>query len=246
MGLFDLSGKHVLITGASSGIGRSTAVLSASLGATLTIIGRNEKRLNETLSSLSGEGHKAVCCDLTCPDSVNDMVDSLPFLDGIVYCAGVQETCLTKNVDNQVLDKLMNTNFRSTVLLNSQVLKKKKLKKNSSVVFISSVTAFRCAEIGNAIYSSSKAATSSFSRVLALELAPRHIRVNTISPGMIRTPLLEQLDITQEQLSNDEHNYPFGYGKPEDVANTVVFLLSDATRWMTGADILLDGGLTLK
>ena len=246
MGLFDLSGKHVLVTGASSGIGRSIAVLSSSLGATLTIIGRNEKRLNETLSSLSGEEHKAVCCDLTCPDSVNDMVDSLPFLDGIVFCAGVQETCLTKNVDNQVLDKLMNTNFTSTVLLNSQILKKKKLKKNSSVVFISSVAALRCAEVGNAIYSSTKAAISSFARVLALELAPRRIRVNIVSPGMVRTPLLNQFDMTAEQFRSDEQKYPLGYGSPEDVANTVAFLLSDATKWMTGTDIVLDGGLTLR
>ena len=246
MGLFDLSGKHVLVTGASSGIGRSIAVLSSSLGATLTIIGRNEKRLNETLSSLSGEEHNAVCCDLTCPDSVNDMVDSLPFLDGIVFCAGVQETCLAKNVDGQVLDKLMNTNFRSTVLLNSQILKKKKLKKNSSVVFISSVAALRCAEVGNAIYSSTKAAISSFARVLALELAPRRIRVNIVSPGMVRTPLLNQFDMTAEQFRSDEQKYPLGYGSPEDVANTVAFLLSDATKWMTGTDIVLDGGLTLR
>jgi NAD(P)-dependent dehydrogenase (short-subunit alcohol dehydrogenase family) len=246
MGLFDLSGKHVLITGASSGIGRSIAVLSASLGATLTLIGRNEKRLNETLSFLSREGHKAICCDLTYSDSVNDMVDSLPLLDGIVYCAGIQETCLTKNVDNQVFDKLMDTNFRSTVLLNSQILKNKKLKKNSSVVFISSVAAMRCAEIGNAIYSSTKAAISSFARVLALELASRHIRVNIVSPGMVHTPLLDQFDMTAEQFRQDEQKYPLGYGNPEDVANTVVFLLSNATKWMTGSDIVLDGGLTLR
>lgn len=246
MGLFDLSGKHVLITGASSGIGRSIAVLSASLGATLSLIGRNEKRLNDTFSSLSGDGHIAICCDLTCAESVNNMVDSLPFLDGIVYCAGVQETCLTKNVDNQVLDKLMNTNFRSTVLLNSQILKKKKLKKNSSVVFISSVAALRCAEIGNAIYSSTKAAITSYARVLALELASRRIRVNIVSPGMVHTPLLDQFDMTAEQFRIDEHNYPLGYGNPEDVAYTVAFLLSDATKWMTGSDIVLDGGLTLR
>ena len=246
MGLFDLSRKHILITGASSGIGRSTASLSASLGATLTILGRDEKRLNETLSSLSGEGHNAVCCDLTCPDSVNDMVDKLPLLDGIVNCAGIQETCLIKNIDNLVFDKLMNTNFRSTVLLNSEILKKKKLKKNSSVVFLSSVAASQCAEIGNAIYSSSKAAITSFARVLALELASRRIRVNIVSPGMVKTPLLDQFEMSEEQFHKDEQNYPLGYGNPEDVANTVVFLLSDATKWMTGADIVLDGGLTLK
>lgn len=246
MSLFDLSGKQILITGASSGIGRSTAVISAGLGATLTITGRNEKRLNETLSSLFGEGHKAVCCDLTCSDSIKDMVDNLPLLDGIVYCAGIQETCLSKNVDDQVLDKLMNTNFRSTVLLNSQLLKKKKLKKNSSVVFISSVAALQCAEIGNAIYSSTKAAITSFARVLALELASRRIRVNIVSPGMVHTPLLDQFEMSAEQFRKDELNYPLGYGNPEDVANTVVFLLSDATKWMTGTDIVVDGGLTLR
>jgi len=246
MGLFDLSGKHLLITGASSGIGRSTAVLCASLGASLTIIGRNEKRLNETLSSLSGEGHTAICCDLTCSDSVYTMVDRLQLLDGIVYCAGIQETCLTKNVNNQVLDKLMNTNFSSTILLNSQILRKKLLKKNASVVFISSVAALRCAEIGNAIYSSTKAAISSFARVLALELASRRVRVNIVSPGMVRTPLLDQFDMTAEQFRSDEQKYPLGYGSPEDVANTVAFLLSDATKWMTGTDIVLDGGLTLR
>ena len=104
----------------------------------------------------------------------------------------------------------------------------------------------RCAEVGNAIYSSTKAAISSFARVLALELAPRRIRVNIVSPGMVRTPLLNQFDMTAEQFRSDEQKYPLGYGSPEDVANTVAFLLSDATKWMTGTDIVLDGGLTLR
>lgn len=246
MNLVDLSGKHLFITGASSGIGRSTSILCASLGATLTISGRNEQRLNETFTSLSGDGHVAICCDQTNMDEVSNMVDQLPLLDGVVYCAGIQETCLTKHVDMQVLDRLMHTNFNSTVMLNSLILRKKKINKNSSIVFISSIAASRCAEVGNAIYGSSKAALSSYARVLALELSSRRIRVNIVSPGMVRTPLLQHFDVTIEQFQKDEQNYPLGYGQPLDVANFVAFLLSDATKWMTGSDIILDGGLTLK
>lgn len=243
--MIDLLGKHILITGASSGIGRQTSYLCASLGAVLAITGRNKIRLNDTLSSLSGEGHQAICCDQTNAEEVSNMVDQLPSLDGIVYCAGIQETCLTKNIDLPVLDKLMSTNFFSTVLLNTQLLQKKKLKKNASIVFVSSV-AIEYAEIGNAVYSSSKAALTSFAHVLALELSSRRIRVNTVMPGMVRTPLREQFEVTEEQFEKDEMNYPLGYGEPEDVANAIVFLLSDASRWITGSDLLLDGGLTLK
>ena len=245
MGVVELPGKHLLITGASSGIGRSTSILCAQLGATLIICGRNELRLNDTLVSLSGEGHRAIRCDQTHESDIINMVESLPMLDGIVYCAGIQETCLTKNIDMHVLEKLMNTNFNSTVLLNSQILQKKKLKKNASIVFVSSV-AIEYAEIGNAVYSSSKAALTSFAHVLALELSSRRIRVNTVMPGMVRTPLHEQFEVTEEQFEKDEMNYPLGYGEPEDVANAIAFLLSDASRWITGSDLLLDGGLTLK
>lgn len=243
--MIDLLGKHILITGASSGIGRQTSYLCASLGAILVITGRNKIRLNDTLLSLSGEGHQAICCDQTNVEEVSNMVDQLPSLDGVVYCAGIQETCLTKNIDLPVLDKLMSTNFFSTVLLNTQLLQKKKLKKNASIVFVSSV-AIEYAEIGNAVYSSTKAALTSFAHVLALELSSRRIRVNTVMPGMVRTPLREQFEVTEEQFEKDEMNYPLGYGEPEDVANAIVFLLSDASRWITGSDLLLDGGLTLK
>lgn len=246
MELVDLSGKHLLITGASSGIGQSTSVVCSNLGALLTITGRNEKRLNDTLSSLSGEGHSSIVCDLTHSEEVETLVNALPMLDGVVFCAGIQETCLTKNIDLNVIEKLMNTNFNSLVLLNSQILQKKKLKKGASIVFISSVAASQHSYIGNAIYSSTKAAISSYARVLALELSSRNIRVNCISPGMIRTPLLSQTDVSIEQLAEDEKNYPLGYGEPVDIANAVAFLLSNAAKWMTGSNMVIDGGLTLK
>lgn len=246
MNLVNLSGKHLFVTGASSGIGRAVSILCADLGATLTITGRNEKRLNDTLTSLSGEGHTAICCELTDYGSMINMVEQLPLLNGVVFCAGVQETCLTKNINIKVLNKLLNTNYISTVLLNAQILSKKKIIKGASVVFISSIAASQCAEIGNAIYGSTKAALTSYARVLALELSARRIRVNTISPGMVHTPLQEQFDISPEQFQEDEKRYPLGYGEPEDVANVVAFLLSDASKWMTGSDLLLDGGFSLR
>lgn len=246
MDLLDLSQKHILITGASSGIGRSSSILCSSLGASLTVVGRNELRLKETLLSLSGDDNNAVFCDLTHHNEVVSMVDELPILDGAVFCVGIQEICLTKNIDLEILEKLMNTNFFSTVLLISQLMKTKKFNKGSSIVLISSVAACHCAEAGNSVYSSTKAALSSYARVLALELSSRRIRVNTISPGMVCTPLHEQFGLTQEQFKEDEKKYPLGYGQPEDVANVVAFLLSDASKWMTGSDILLDGGLTLR
>lgn len=246
MNLIDLTGKHLLITGASSGIGRSTSILCASLGANLFITGRNKLRLNDTLRSLKGDGHIALSCDLTHSEEVSDMIDRLPQLDGVVFCAGIQETCLTKNITSSVLEKLMNTNFSSTALLTAQLLNKKRILKGASLVFISSVAAIRYHEIGNAMYSSTKAALYSYALVLAKELSSRSIRVNTISPGMVRTPLHEQFEVTEDQFKEDEKKYPLGYGEPEDVANAVAFLLSDAAKWITGSDLLLDGGLLLR
>ena len=246
MNLIDLSGKHLLITGASSGIGCATSILCSNLGATLSICGRNSLRLNKTLHSLSGIGHNLYCCDQQKEDDVQALVDSIPNLDGIVYCAGVQETCLTKNIDAAILNKLMNVNYNSTVLLNSKILKSKKIKKGASIVFIISVAATRYSEIGNAVYSSSKAALYSYARVLALELSQRRIRVNTVSPGMIKTPMLNQFEMSPEQIEEDMKKYPLGYGEPDDVAGAIAFLLSDASKWITGSDILIDGGLTLK
>lgn len=244
--MIDLSDKHILITGASSGIGRSTAILCSQLGARLTITGRNNIRLNETLSLLEGENHNSVVSDLSISSNLKDLAEILPSLDGIVHCAGIHENCTTRFLNLEMMESLMNINYFSIVQLISYILQKKKLRKGASVVLISSVAAFRYAEIGNALYSSTKAALSSYSRVLALELSKRSIRVNTVSPGMVKTPMQKSFDVTPEQFEKDKQNYPLGYGEPEYIANAIVFLLSDMAKWITGSDLVIDGGLSLK
>lgn len=243
---FALSGKTILVTGASSGIGRAIAIACAKMGASVIATARNEERLAETLSYMgTSNAHNVVAADLTIQENVESLVTQLPKLDGVVYCAGTQETCITKMLDKNTLDRVFDTNFFSVCNLNRALLSKKKLNKSASIVIISSAAANYVAEVGNAAYSASKGALSSFARVLAAELVTRRIRVNTVSPGMVRTPIMQKFDVSSEEFDADERKYPLGYGEPEDVANAVVYFLSDASKWVTGTNLLLDGGLTL-
>ncbi len=242
---FSLSGRTILVTGASSGIGRATAIACSQMGGSLIIVGRNEHRLQDTLSALAGEGHQSVICDLTDQGSVQNLVAQIDKVDGIVYCAGTQETCITKMLTEEIVHNVMDTNFISVAMLNAVLLLKKKIAKGASVVLVSSAAASKVAEIGNAAYSASKGALSAFGRVLAAELAPRKIRVNIVAPAMVRTAIMDKFDVTKEEFDADEKKYPLGYGEPEDVANTIIFLLSNASRWMTGTELIIDGGLTL-
>ena len=243
---YSLSGKKILITGASSGIGKATAIECSKLGANLIITGRNTERLEETMSLLSGEGHLLKALDLNDYEAVLEYIVDIPKLDGTVYCAGTQKTCPTKYIRREDLNEVFETNFFSNINLNSILLEKKKLNKGASIVFISSTAAGIVAQYGNAIYSASKGAITSFAKVLALELSPQKTRVNCVLPGMVKTPLLKNILVDEEQLVKDEESYPLGYGNPEDVAFAVIYLLSDASKWVTGTNILLDGGLTLK
>lgn len=243
---FSLDGKTILVTGASSGIGRATAIACALQGGRLIITGRNEERLHQTLNQLSSEGHTAVICDLNREADIETLVDSIDKLDGIVYCAGTQQTCITKMLNKELLQKLLDTNYLSTVLLNAALLNKKKINQGASIVIVSSAAASHVSEIGNAAYSASKGALSAFGRVLATELAFRKVRVNMVAPAMVKTAIMQKFDVTEEEFQENEKQYPLGYGEPEDVANAIVFLLSDAARWITGTEILLDGGLTLR
>lgn len=241
---FSLVGKTILVTGASSGIGRGIAVACSRMGATVVVNGRNIVKLNETLSLMDGYTHVISSGDLTDLECLNRIVEELPKLDGIVHCAGIVNRMLAKQLSGDDVDMIMDVNFKAPVILQSLILQKKKINKNASIVFISSIGA-DSPNIGNGIYSASKGALISYSNCLMMELAPRGIRVNCISPAMVWTDLAFDNMVTEDDLKADEQRYPLKrYGKPEDIANLAVYLLSDASSWMTGTNIRITGGVT--
>lgn len=239
---FSLESKTILITGASSGIGRGIAIACAKMGALVIVSGRNEERLDETLRQIGAESHIKAVCDLTDKQQVAEMVASLPKLDGVVHCAGIGQRILCRQLSESDVDKVMTSNFKAPVLLQGELLKQKKLNKASSIVFIASIASWS-PSVGNAIYSASKGAVISYSKCLSLELAPRQIRVNCISPAMVWTDLIKNDGVLESQLKEDESRYPLKrYGTPEDIAHLAVYMLSDASAWMTGSNVKISGG----
>lgn len=239
---FSLQGKTILVTGASAGIGKATAISCAKMGAQVIITARNEERLNATLAEMPGD-NLAVKADLTSASDVEALVAALPKLDGVVQCAGVGSRVPCKMISAENIAEVMQPNFNAPVLLQTALLKNKKINKEASIVFIASRAA-NAPSMGNAVYSASKGAILAYSKVLALELAPRLIRVNCICPAMVWTELIfNNGGVTEEELLESEQKYPLKrYGKPEDVANLCLYLLSDASSWMTGSAIDLTGG----
>lgn len=239
---FSLYNKYILVTGASSGIGRAISIACAQMGANLIITGRNEDRLCETLSMLHKGDHKYIGADLTKAEDVANLVNQLPKLDGIVHCAGVGSRVPCKNITSEDIEYVFKPNVEAPILLQSAILSNKKINKSASIVFIASRAA-ESPSIGNAIYSASKAAIISYSKCLALELSPRMIRVNCICPAMIWTDLILEGGIEKSQLEEAQLRYPLKrYGQPDDVANLAIFLLSNASSWMTGSMVDLTGG----
>ena len=196
---FTLEGKTILVTGASSGIGRGIAIACSKMGATVIINGRNEQRLAETMTEMQGEENLSLAADLSDSNSLIGMVSRLPKLDGIVHCAGIGQRVLCKQLQEADLDTMMDVNFKAPVMLQTEILKQKKINKGASIVFIASI-ASDSPSIGNAVYSASKGAIISYANCLALELAPRQIRVNCILPAMIWTDLILKGGITEEEL----------------------------------------------
>lgn len=242
MSFCDLSGKTILVTGASSGIGAATALVISKLGGTVFLTGRDEGRLNKTLESLSGDGHRLHSCDLTDQEQINQMVTHLPKLNGIVHSAGIVGPTPAKFIRQDNIDKLTRINFEVPVLLTSRILLMKKLMDQSSVVFLSTI-ATDFPYFGGALYNSAKAAIESYSKTLALELVKKGIRSNCIAPGLVNTPLISQpqsegqMELMDDSLDRYMKKYPMGIGEAEDVANAIVFLLSDESRWISGANL---------
>ena len=239
---FTLNGKRVLVTGASAGIGRAIAIACSKMGALLQITGRNVDRINETFQLLEGYGHGYKIADLSSEKDINSLVEDMPLLDGVVHCAGIGFRKPCKMLTAEDVDEVMGNNFKSAVLLQSNLLVHKKINKKSSIVFLASRAAIS-PSIGNALYSASKGAIISYANCLALELAPRMVRVNCICPAMVWTDLIFKGGLTKEDLEQEQLKYPLKrYGKPEDVANLAIYLLSDVSSWMTGSCIDLTGG----
>ena len=239
---FSLKGKTILVTGASSGIGRSIAIECSKMGATVILNGRNEERLASTLSGMAGKDHLVLPADLTLGDDILSLVEKVPTLDGVVHSAGVGHRLPCKLIAGQDVDEVLGINFKSPVLLQAALLKCKKIKKSSSIVFIASRAA-ESPSVGNALYSASKGALISYAKCLSLELAPRLIRVNCICPAMVWTGLILQGGLSKEYLEQEQKKYPLGrYGKPEDISGLAVYLLSDLSLWMTGSCIDITGG----
>lgn len=242
---YSLEGKTILITGASSGIGRRTAVECSKMGAKLVITGRNEDRLNDTLLSLEGEGHLKFAGDLTEDKAMEALMEQLPPLNGVFFCAGVTDTTPAKFIDEEKIERVFGINIKSPMLLTKWLVKKKKIQASASLVYMSSYGA-EVVTPGLGIYAASKGAVNSFMRTIATELSARKIRANSIMAMMVQTELMETLgSISKEDFQKDEEKYPLGYGKPEDVAFAAIYLLSDASKWITGSIIKMDGGSTL-
>lgn len=239
---FSLKKKSILVTGASSGIGKEIAIACSKMGANVFITARREKLLRETLSLMEREQNNMFSTDLTNNSNINQLVALLPTLDGIVHCAGIGHAKLCRQIEEKDIDKVFSINFNAPVLLQGALLKQKKINKGASIIFIASNTT-GAASIGNATYSASKGALIAYANCLKVEVAPRKIRVNCISPGMVETDLITHDGISREDLSKDEANYLFKrYGQPKDITGLALYLLSDASSWMTGQNIEISGG----
>jgi NAD(P)-dependent dehydrogenase (short-subunit alcohol dehydrogenase family) len=243
---FSLGGKSILVTGASSGIGRSIAIECSRSGATMIITGRNEERLKESLNSMEGSGHRQIVADLQKQEDIQRLAEELPALDGVVHAAGIVKTLPFPFVTREDFAAILETNLMAPAILSQLLVKLKKMNKGSSIVFMSSISGTICAIPGNSMYSASKGAVNGLMKNMALDLAPKNIRVNSIVPGMIETGLMKDGSVTTEQLEEDMKRYPLKrYGKPEEVAWAAIYLLSDAGKWITGSSLLMDGGYTL-
>jgi len=243
---FSLKGKTILVTGASSGIGRETAIVCSKMGATVVISGRNEQRLAETLAALAGESHISISSDLSTSEGVINLVENLPKLDGMALAAGIVEMWPVLFATKKKFDKIFDTNFFSPIEIIRLVVKKKKFSPGCSIAVIDSIAGNEDFVVGNGIYGAGKAALRSYLKFCSKELIGRGIRINTVSPGLILTPMQTNGAVSKEDLDKAIATIPMKrWGTPNDVANACVYLLSEASSYLTGSDIKVDGGYTI-
>lgn len=243
---FCLEGKQIMVTGAASGIGRSVCVEASKLGAQVILVDLNEENAKTTLSLMQPGNHSIQITDLTKQDQVKSMLEFVGELDGLVNCAGVGLTLPFKFTTESELVRMMSINFYGPVLLTQQMLKVKKIKNKASIVYMASIDGTVTGHVGNSIYSATKGAIMGMARSQALELAPRGIRVNCVSPARVNTPLIKRDNISEEQVLSNMLLYPLKrYAEPEEIAYYIIYLLSDASTYTTGTNLVIDGGFTI-
>ena len=245
---FSLAGKHIVVSGASSGIGQQCAISCAAMGARVSLLGRSIKRLKETLSAMEGEGHNVFVVDLTVEEdvktTVKEIVATSGQIEGLLNVAGISSTLLLRSVNEKKMDEFFKSNVYSAYTLTREVCKKSNFSvEGGSIVFFSSIMG-SYGDVGKSLYAMTKGALQAASKSLACELATRSIRVNTISPGLIVTPINENLPHISDpdKRKKLEEKHLLGLGNTEDVANACVYLLSDASGWVTGINLYVDGG----
>ncbi len=244
---FSVEGKTILITGAASGIGKATALQCVEMGARVILLDLNEEGLNATKAEMPEGSVETYALNMTDFNALCDTVAKLPKLDGVVSNAGIFYSMIAKLSDKKDMERIFEINTFSHINMIQQLMEQKKLNKGASVVFTSSMSGVFCGAVGGSLYGATKSALAGYAKALAIELAPRGIRVNTIHPGMINTPLIHSAALSQDVLDEDKKNYPLGrYGEPEEVAYSIIYLLSDATKWVTGTQLLIDGGFSVK
>lgn len=246
---FTLEGKTVLVTGASSGIGKAAAIECSKAGARVIITARNEDRLRETHSQLANaeEQPEWIMADMQKDEDIQSLVEQLPVLDGVVCNAGISINVPIAFIDREKIQQVLDVNTVAPILLTRQLIKKKKVAKGGSIVYTSSISGNNTVTVAHEMYSASKTAITGFMRNAALDLAVKGIRCNAVHPGMINTPMVHSGKYSEEQLQKDMDNYPLHrFGEPEEVAYAMIYLLSDAAAWVTGHSLVIDGGLTLK
>lgn len=240
---FCLSGKRILVTGASSGIGRQIALTCAEMGAQLIVTGRNPERLRATADILSGDGHLAVVADLTQPEHIDHLVAQTGVINGVVHAAGISKLVPFRLINQKHLEMMFSANTYAPMLLTKALLAKKCIAPQGSILFIAALSSHSGA-LATSAYAATKSALLGAMRSLALEVAKQGVRANCISPGYVRTPMLDGLGQGGGNMDDLFALTPLGMGEPEDVANTAVFYLSDASRWITRNYFILDGGLS--
>ena len=246
---FSLENKSILVTGASSGIGKEVAISIAKMGADVILNGRNVERLNEVAKVINKNSTIIVSGDLTESTTIKTLVETIPKLDGLVHAAGIMRLLPFKFIASNDLNEMMNINFTAPTLLSLELVKKKKINNNASIVYISSITGSLIGSKANSMYAASKGAVSGMVKGMAIDLAKKNIRVNEVAPGMIETSGAFEIEnvVSKDAILEDKKKYPLGtYGQPEDVANACVYLLSSASKWITGTKIVVDGGFTAQ